>query len=245
MQLTQKPDILQSIIDTYFTVYGDTRLIIIYDTECNVRFVGEHYQTYSGIDDLINLTSPSLRVSILNKQRNQIRNGVIKSGISANYLISLQDCNSVKSVCRVKLWPLFSLEHETIGCAEYFEKFNPFSLMDKVFHHETQINQISLNSLSSIIPPSLATRELEIVFLLLCRYSQSSIAKWLGISRNTVKSTIQGRIIPKFNLAFQCNIKFTSELLELAMRCNFQNDFPASLLKQPLTLLDNFMVDFH
>ena len=235
--MTQNNDInnqyLDSVIQVYFKAFDEKRLYIVYDLQENPRYTSHKFQNYSMINNDIEI-----------QLKSKLRKSVIQDNNSITYLAFLKH-DSEEKLCSVRIRPLLSPMGEVIGCVEYYESFNPTYLMAQDKLNESLTKKVVENKIySQKIKQNLSHRELEILFLLTCNYSQQQIGDVLKISRSTVKSAIENRIITKVNALFHVNIGSSHEMLAFLKENQITVEFSSSLLKNKLIVLNNVLSDF-
>ncbi len=224
---------LYTIIQVYFKVFDKKRLYIVYDLYNQPRYVSSKFDHYQQSN---NETETKLK--------QDLRIAAMRGNNSVTYLTFLFH-NGIDKLCSVRIRPLMSPLGDVIGCVEYYEAFNPTYLLTYDKFSESYANQKSENeNFNQLIRDALTTREQEILFLLTCHYSQHQIGEVLQISRNTVKSAIENRIINKINDLFGLTIGNTYELLEYINDNHISVPFNSSLLKNRLIVLKGVLSDF-
>lgn len=224
---------LYTIIQVYFKVFDKKRLYIVYDLQNVPRYVSSKFDFYSQSES-----------ETEKKLKKDLRFAAMNGNNSVTYLtfLSFKENDRLSSV---RIRPIMSPLGNVIGCVEYYESFNPTYLLTYDKFSKSYTNQKHENeNFIHLIRNSLTIREQEILFLLNCHYSQHQIGEVLQISRNTVKSAIENRILNKINDLFNLTLGNTYELLEYISDHRISIPFNSSLLKNRLIVLKGVLSDF-
>jgi hypothetical protein len=226
-------DYLDAVISVYFKPYDQKRLYIIYDLESNVKYMSAKFNKYQ-------TTSTELEV----KLKDRLRISAMQDNDSVTYMSFLVRENE-EHLCSVRIRPLMSQLGNVIGCVEYYESFNPtVFMMNNKLHSSGRNENLLISHEPSQIKQVLTLREIEILFLLMCNYSQHLIGEILAISRSTVKSAIENRIVPKINDLFKINTNSSLEVIDYLRQRGISVPFSSRLFQNKVIVLNNVLSDF-
>lgn len=235
---------LDFMIDNFFKSFNYQPIFCqVANIRGQICFLNEFYKTTGSIitNDNVNkmmipefircLTASQFKDEYYNQLTN-IYDSVYKSKVKKTLLCNRIDKRGNQYTCQFNIFPLFDTDGQLLGTYTVSWHVNPLKILrhfDSIVENKSIM--IDLNGIDLI----LTIREIEIIFLLLYKFSQYEIASILNVSRGTIQKNIENKLYSKFGITTHK----LSDLIKKAKLYNLGSYFPPTLLQNKVIELDD------